>query len=112
MNQLCVYILKCSDNSYYTGVTNNLERRLLEHNSGESEDAYTFSRRPLKLCWYSEDMHPDQAIELEKQIKKWTRRKKEALINEDWDLLKSFSKCTNKTSHEFFKSPFDSAQGD
>jgi putative endonuclease len=79
-----VYILECSDNSYYTGVTNNLERRILEHQSGESESSYTFSRRPVKLRWYSEDMDPDQAIELEKQIKGWRKSKKEALINGDW----------------------------
>ncbi len=85
MNQLCVYILECSDNSYYTGVTNNLERRLLEHQSGKSENAYTFSKRPVKLRWHSEDMDPNQAIELEKQIKGWRRSKKEALINGNWD---------------------------
>lgn len=112
MSQLCVYILECSDKSYYTGVTNNIERRLIEHQSGESDDAYTFSRRPLKLMWYSETMDPNQAIELEKKIKKWTRKKKEALISENWDLLKVHAKCKNSSSHEFYKAPFDSAQGD
>ena len=84
MNQLCVYILECSDKSYYTGVTNNLERRLLKHQSGEIKTSYTYSRRPIILKWYSEDMDPDQAIELEKQIKGWRKSKKEALINGDW----------------------------
>lgn len=54
------------------------------------------------LKWYSEDMSPDQAIELEKQIKKWSRRKKEALINGNWDLLKQYSICNNKSSHIIF----------
>lgn len=112
MNQLCVYILECSDNSYYTGVTNNLERRLLEHQSGEAVTSYTFYRRPVKLKWYSESMDPDQAIELEKQIKRWTRKKKEALINQEWDFLKLYSKCTNNSSHVYYRSPFDSAQDD
>ena len=85
MNQLCVYILECSDKSYYSGVTNNLERRLLEHQSGESVTSYTYTRRPIKMKWYSEEMDPDQAIELEKQIKGWRKSKKEALINGDWN---------------------------
>ncbi len=112
MSQLCVYILECSDKSYYVGVTNNIERRLLEHNNSEVEDSYTFLRRPVQLKWVSENMDPNQAIELEKALKKWTRKKKEALISENWDLLKTYSKCQNETSHEFYKKPFDSAQGD
>ena len=84
MNYLCVYILECADKTYYTGVTNDLERRLLEHQNGENSGSYTYSRRPVKLMWYSEDMSPDQAIELEKQIKGWRRSKKEALFKEDW----------------------------
>lgn len=91
MNQLCVYILECSDDSYYTGVTNNLERRLLEHQSGEDKNSYTFSRRPLVLKWYSESMDTHQAIEFEKQIKGWSRAKKKALIADDIDLLKKLA---------------------
>ena len=112
MNQLCVYILECSDNSYYTGVTNNIERRMLEHQSGEAKISYTFSRRPVKLKWYYESMDPHQAIELEKQIKRWTRKKKDALMNQEWDLLKLCSECTNKSSHLNYKSPFDYVQDD
>ena len=54
--------------------------------------------------WYSEPMRPIQAIELEKQIKGWTRKKKEALINQEWDKLKLYSMCNNKSSHTFFSS--------
>lgn len=46
-----LYILKCADNTFYTGVTNNLERRLKEHESGVNKDCYTFNRRPLKLVF-------------------------------------------------------------
>lgn len=85
MNQLNVYILKCSDGSYYTGITNNIDRRMIEHQSGESPSSYTNSRRPVKLVWCSESMDANQAIDLEKQIKGWKRAKKEALIKGDWD---------------------------
>jgi putative endonuclease len=96
---LQVYILECADNSYYTGVTNDITRRLYEHQTGISKRAYTYYRRPVKLVWLSESLKPMEAIELEKQIKGWTRKKKEALINNRWDDLKELSKCLNKTSH-------------
>lgn len=92
MKTYYVYILICSDNSYYTGITNNLERREAEHNEGNSGVAYTYSRRPVRLAWWTEFSNPDMAIELEKQIKGWSRRKKEALISGDWDKLKRLSK--------------------
>lgn len=80
-----VYILECADQSYYTGVTNNLETRLLQHNSGENKTAYTCSRRPVKLRYYIRFEFIDHAIEFEKQVKGWSRKKKEALFREDWD---------------------------
>jgi len=87
-----VYILKCSDGSYYTGVTNDLVRRISEHNSGDNKKSYTFFRRPLKLVFYSEFSDVEFAIEAEKQIKKWSKAKKEALINKKFDLLVNLSK--------------------
>ena len=87
-----VYIIECSDKSYYTGVTNNLERRLAEHNEGYSPTSYTFKRRPVILK-YSQQFHDVmQAIEFEKQVKGWSRKKKEALFNEEWNELKRLSK--------------------
>ncbi len=86
------YILKCSDGNYYTGVTNNVEKRLVEHNSSDSVTSYTFKRRPVVLVYYQQFNDIKQAIELEKQIKGWSRKKKETLINEDWEKLKLYSK--------------------
>jgi len=87
-----VYILECVDCSYYTGVTNDPERRLIEHNSDNYPESYTHSRRPLKkkYCEYFTD--PMQAIAWEKKIKGWSRRKKKALIDNDWNSLVEFSK--------------------
>ena len=59
---------------------------------GLSLSAYTFSRRPVELVWVETFTDPNIAIEYEKKIKGWSRRKKEALINEDWDKLVKFSK--------------------
>ena len=49
-----VYILKCNDNTYYTGVTNNIHRRLEEHLAGEDKNSYTFKRRPIEFAFYTE----------------------------------------------------------
>ena len=92
MNLLQVYILECSDGSYYTGVSNDVEARVALHNTGEDKKAYTYSRRPVKLAWVSDELDPNQAIELEKQINGWRREKKMALINGKWDLLPELSK--------------------
>jgi putative endonuclease len=92
MNNYYVYILKCNDGTYYTGVTNNIEKRIGEHNSNSSVTTYTFKRRPVRLVYSQQFNDIKQAIELEKQIKGWSRRKKEALINEDWEKLKLYSK--------------------
>jgi putative endonuclease len=94
---LYVYILKCSDNSYYTGVTNDLEKRLKQHDLGIDSESYTFNRRPLQLVYHEIFNNYNLAIEWEKRIKKWSKKKKEALINSNWKKLQEYSKCLNKT---------------
>lgn len=92
MKQYFVYILECSDNSYYTGFTSNLQIRFLSHINGNDEDSYTYSRRPVELKWFEIFQDPRQAIAVEKQIKGWSRRKKKALIEKDWEKLILYSK--------------------
>ncbi len=87
-----VYIVKCSDNSYYTGFTNDLERRINEHNDGLNPESYTYTRKPVELVLYHEFNDVNQAIRFEKQVKGWSRKKKEAIINDNWDLLPLLSK--------------------
>jgi putative endonuclease len=92
MKQSYVYILKCSDKSYYTGITSNLTKRIAEHKNGKHQDSYTYSKRPLELVFYAEFTDINLAIESEKQIKKWSRAKKEALINGDFEKLPNLAK--------------------
>lgn len=87
-----IYILECSDGTYYTGITSNFEKRLVEHKNGKHQDSYTFSRRPLNLVFYCEFTDINMAIEKEKQIKKWSQAKKEALINGDYLALPNLAK--------------------
>jgi putative endonuclease len=90
-----VYLLKCSDRSFYTGITNNIARRLAEHESGINPGCYTYSRRPVELVYSEYFTDPTQAIAFEKKVKGWTRAKKEALINNDWDKIRFLAKCRN-----------------
>jgi putative endonuclease len=92
MKNMYVYILQCADDSYYIGVTNDVEKRFKEHQEGFVESCYTFTRRPLQLKFHELFNTPQEAIKFEKQIKKWSRVKKEALINRDWEKLKLLSK--------------------
>ena len=92
MKQFCVYILECSDGSYYTGMSSDIEGRLQKHHSGYYRDCYTFTRRPLNLVFYQEFQDFDQAMLFEKQVKGWSRKKKKALIEERWEDLQKFSR--------------------
>ncbi|MCF6182657.1 GIY-YIG nuclease family protein [Lutibacter sp.] len=87
MKKSYVYILKCSDKTYYTGVTSNLSKRMDEHKIGFHKNSYTFKRRPIDLVFYAEFTDINIAFEKEKQIKKWSKTKKEALINGEFDSL-------------------------
>ncbi len=77
------YILRCSDRSYYVGHTDALEARIAQHQRGELP-GYTQRRRPIELLWSQDFPSRDEALSAERQIKGWTRRKKEALIRGDW----------------------------
>ncbi len=99
-----VYILKCSDGSYYTGSTGDLARRLLQHEQGLSGESYTFSRRPVELVWSEEFPLYKDALFVEYQIKGWSRAKKEALVRGDWNGIHKIVKAERirreKKKHE------------
>ena len=87
-----VYILECSVKTFYVGVTNNLKRRLTEHRSIRSSKAFTASRLPVVLRFYAEFRDVRVAIAKEKQIKRWSRAKKQALIDGRIDDLVNLAK--------------------
>ena len=90
-----VYILKCADGSYYVGSTTNLERRLAQHQAGAIK-GYTESRRPVNLVWSAEFPTEHDAFLRERQMKGWSRAKKEALIRGDWEGLHEVVKQERK----------------
>lgn len=79
--QYYVYILKCFDDTFYTGITNNIEKRIKIHNSGKGAK-YTRSRLPVVLVYFEILEDKSSALKREIQIKKLTRKEKEFLINQ------------------------------
>ena len=78
-----VYMLQCADRSYYVGHTDELEKRVLQHERGEC-GSYTSTRRPVRLVFTQEFASREEALAAELQIKGWSRKKKEALVRGDW----------------------------
>ena len=91
MEYFFVYILKCSDGSYYTGHSDNIEKRISEHNQGLI-NCYTSTRLPVECVFIQTCASRIEALEAEHKIKKWSRKKKEALIKKDWNELSILSK--------------------
>jgi len=90
MSKGWMYILECADGSYYTGSTNNLERRFAQHQAGEGAN-HTKKRLPVKLVYFEEFQRVDEAFFREKQVQGWSRKKKEALINGTFENLNPLS---------------------
>jgi putative endonuclease len=88
-----VYMLRCCDGSYYVGSAtgDDLTKRVAEHQSG-AFPGYTSLRRPIELVWSEHFDRITDAIAVERQIKGWSRAKKEALIRSDWSSLATLSK--------------------
>ena len=93
-----LYILRCSDGSYYVGHTDDLETRMAQHHDGLGS-AHTRRHPPVSLVWHQEFETRLEALEMERRVKGWTRAKKEALIDgrmEDLKLLASRSARARK----------------
>jgi putative endonuclease len=82
------YMLRCFDGTFYTGITNDIERRYAEHCAGSEARSYTAIREPLRLVYAGEFQRPDDAIAFEKRLKSWSHKKKRAFAEGDWPPLK------------------------
>jgi predicted GIY-YIG superfamily endonuclease len=85
------YILRCSDGAYYTGHTDDFERRMGQHHVGGFCD-FTSRRRPVTLMWCAEFPSRYEALSTELKVKKWSRAKKEALAASDWRKLSFYAR--------------------
>jgi len=103
MNEYYVYILRCADGSFYTGVTNDYQHRLWQHQEGIDSNCYTYKRRPVELVYVGIFGDINEAIVWDpttplwgsagqgKKVKRWSRKKKEALIRRDFEALPALS---------------------
>jgi putative endonuclease len=89
-----VYILRCADGSYYTGHTDNLDARLHQHNNTE-QNSYVSSRKPFKLIWTETFETRELALTAELQIKGWSRKKKEAMMQGNWMQVSALARSKN-----------------
>ncbi len=88
-----LYIVRCADNSFYVGTTrDSLETRIAQHNAG-SFRGYTFTRRPVALVYSQDFDRITDAIAAERQVKGWSRAKKQALIDGNFGMLQDLAKC-------------------
>jgi len=98
-----MYILTCSDESYYTGSTIDLDKRIKQHQNGEGAN-HTKNRLPVELVYFEEYMRIDEAFNREKQVQGWSRKKKDALINGKLHNLNLLAECKNGTHfRNYFK---------
>ena len=86
-----VYVLQCADGKYYTGHSDDLERRIAQHQTGDYCD-FTSRRRPVRLMWSENFPTRIEALEAERRIKPWSRAKKQALFAGDWAAISYFAK--------------------
>jgi putative endonuclease len=100
-----VYILRCADGSYYTGHTDNLEKRIGEHETGAIPSCYTFKRRPLQLVFSQDCTTREEALAAEQQIKGWSRKKKEAMMRGDWAEVSRLAKSSTPVRPELVEGP-------
>ena len=91
MNDFFVYILRCSDGSYYIGHTDNIEERISAHKTGYF-GGYTKNRLPIEVVFVQSFGTRDEAFTAERQMKGWSRAKKEAVIRGDWNRITKLAK--------------------
>lgn len=101
-----VYMLRCCDNSIYTGKTTNIDWRLIQHQTGFGGD-YTSRRRPVALIWCEDFPTEHEAFLVERQIKGWTRAKKEALVRGDFVLIHELARSSERKAKDLAKKERD-----
>ena len=89
------YMLLCADGRYYVGHTDNLELRIAQHQSGHF-GGYTLRRRPVDLVWSEYFQTRDETLTIERQLKGWSRAKKAALANGDWERISELAQNRRK----------------
>ena len=94
------YMVLCVDDSFYVGVTNDVTQRVIQHNSNDDPKAYCHPLRPVQLVFVRPFFDVNDAISYEKQIKKWSRKKKWALALGELDVVHKLAECRNDSHYK------------
>jgi predicted GIY-YIG superfamily endonuclease len=97
------YMLRCSDDRYYTGHTEDLDVRMAQHQRGYFKTCWTYTRRPVELVWCEAFPTREEALTAERMVGGWSRAKKEALIRGDWERISFFA----RPPHERFSTSLE-----
>ncbi|MFZ1677290.1 MAG: GIY-YIG nuclease family protein [Saprospiraceae bacterium] len=100
-----LYILECSNGQYYTGSTNDLAQRFLEHQNGEGSN-FTWKHLPVKIVYVEIFEKVEFAFKREQQIQGWSRKKKEALMSNNIKMLRKLATCRNNSSSKYYNDDF------
>ncbi|MDF0604520.1 GIY-YIG nuclease family protein [Neisseriaceae bacterium TC5R-5] len=95
MKPFWVYIVQCANGCYYTGHTDNLGQRLAQHIAGAIPSCYTFKHRPVTLVFSQACTSREEALTAERQIKGWSRKKKEAMMRGDWQEVSRLARSSS-----------------
>jgi len=90
-----MYMLECSDKSFYVGHSDNLESRIGQHHTGFFQNCYTFARRPVRLVFAQPFGTREEALAMERRVKGWSRAKKTALIRGDWQEISRLARSSS-----------------
>jgi putative endonuclease len=91
-----MYMLKCSDDSFYVGHTDNIELRIAQHEQGSIPSCYTYWRRPVTVVFVQDFVTREEALMMERRIKGWSRAKKIALVDRDWESISRLAKSRSQ----------------
>ena len=97
-----MYILKCSDGTFYTGSTIDLGVRMEQHSNGRGAN-HTAKRLPIELIYFEEFLRIEDAFYREKQVQGWTRAKKLALIESNYEALSKLAECKNESHYKWLR---------
>ncbi len=96
-----VFILRCKDGRFFTGITTDLKKEIERHQNGVNRKNYTFYRRPVVLEWYQTFHNEEQALAIKKKLTGWSGQKKEAFLQKNFEHIQTLAECRNATHHKY-----------
>ena len=96
-----VYILRCKDGQFFTGITTDLKKEILNHQNGINRKSYTYNRRPITLEWFQVFTDRNLAEEVKRKLKGWSGQKKKAFLENNIEQMQNLAECRNATHYKY-----------